>query len=247
MEIFVGDLRVTEDIWVPIAATLLGGMLALLGSFGAMWWSNRFALRTREAELERLQAERAFGTLFKLLHAHNAAANLDQQISEMFLDAAQNGAEGMDPWAKVMELVGAPDEIQSIDPSETAFLIHMKKSDLLNDIHLIQMRIANIMGSVEKYSSLRAEMQTFLSANMVEGNIEGGTQMQAAFHGGAAVQAELMTARLNNLLGQIIEKLDEDIPISWDILCKFKDAAILRYGKLFPEFELRNDATGKKD
>ena len=100
-------------------------------------------------------AERAYSTFFKLLEAHNSAANLKREIDEMFDSAAQNGAEDMEPWAKVMELVGETYDIPTIEPSETSFLIAEKQADLLNEVHLVQRRIANIIvsaASIQKFA-----------------------------------------------------------------------------------------------
>ncbi|MDG4648019.1 hypothetical protein P6F26_06150 [Roseibacterium sp. SDUM158017] len=238
MDIVVGGLSVSEGVWVPFAAALMGGVLSLFGSFVATWLNNRTARLTREEELERIQAERAYGTFHKLFDAYNSAANLREQINGMFDDAAANGAEEMEPWAKVTELVGAPDNIEPISPSETAFLISMKKADLLNDVHLIQRRIANIMAAVDKYASLRAEMHDFQIANMSAGKLGEGTEFMAEFHGNTALHAEMLTSRLNNLVGQIMEMIDSDIPRVWDVLVSFEEAARQRFRHRFPEFKL---------
>ncbi len=106
MDFTLGGITITEAVWVPVVSALAGGFLALVGSFGATWQNNKAARQTRQEELEREMAERAYSTFFKFLEAHNSAANLKREIDEMFDSAAQNGAEDMEPWAKVMELVG---------------------------------------------------------------------------------------------------------------------------------------------
>ena len=238
MDFTVGGVTVTEAVWVPLVSALAGGALALLGSFCATWQANRAARKTREQELEREGATRAFSTFFKLLDAHNSAANLQREIDEMFATAAENGDADMEPWGKVMELVGAPNVIERIDPSETSFLIGQKKADLLNEVHLIQSRIANIMASAQKYSQVRSEIDAFLLANMSEGEVAEGTQFRASFEGKAKLHAQLLEMRANNLLGQIIANLHEDVPRCWEAVGDFKDAASKRYGDRFPQFKL---------
>ncbi|TMV05509.1 hypothetical protein FGK63_15795 [Ruegeria sediminis] len=238
MDFTLGGTTLPEAVWVPLVSALAGGVLALLGSFGATWQNNRAARKTRQEELEHERAERAYATFFKLLDAHNSAANLQLQINEMFDSAAESGAEEMEPWAKVMELVGAPDEIRTIEPSETSFLIAEKQADLLNEVHLIQRRIANIMASAAKYTEIRAEIHALLVSKMSEGELSEGTRISAAFEGTAKLHAEMLGMRANNLLGQIMEYLDKDVSASWETVGKFKTAASTRFGDKFPEFNI---------
>ena len=240
LEIVVGELKITESVWVPFAAALIGGALALLGSFVATWQADRAARRARRDELERIRAERAYATFFKLLDAHSAAANIRRHIDEMFENAAQDGAADMEPWAKVMEIVGAPEQVETIHPSETTFLLGEGKADLLNDVHLVQRRIANIIASVQKYAALRAELHTILVANMAEGELQEGTRISANFEGSARLHVEMRASQLNNLLGQILDALEKDIPHCWQVLSEFKEAAAKRFGNNFPEFKIEN-------
>ena len=244
MDFILFGVTIKEAVWVPLASAGAGGALALLGSFGATWQANNSARKTREEALEQQSAERAYATFFKLFEAHNSAANLKRQIEEMFDSAAERGAADMEPWAKVMELVGAPDEIGKIEPSETSFLIAEKKAVLLNEVHLIQRRIANIMASAEKYSEVRAELHAFLMANMSHGELAEGTQLSAAFEGTAALHAGMLEVRANSLLGQIMDFLETDVKKSWQVASEFKDAASERFGDKFPEFKIDMQMTG---
>lgn len=208
----------------------------MAGAFGATILANRSARKAREDEAERLASEVAFIAFFKLLDGYNAAANLKLHIDEMFDAAHENGHGDMEPWGKVMQIVGADDVVESIRPSETSFLIHEKKADLLNEVHLIQRRIANILASAGKYNELRAELQSFLVANSAEAELGEGTVMSAHFEGTQKFHADFRMSQLNNLIGQIMELLDQDLPRSWKALSNFKDAASERYGDYFPKF-----------
>jgi hypothetical protein len=243
MEITLGDITLTEAVWVPFVSALVGGAIALFGSFSATWMNNRAARKSRQEELEHEGAERAFSAFYKLLDAHNSAANLQRQINEMFESAAENGNADMEPWGKVMELVGAPNVIEKIDATETSFLIGQKKADLHNEVHLIQRRIDNIMASAQKYSEVRSEIDALLFSSMADGKVTNGTEITASFEGSAKFHAELLVMRANNIIGQIIEFLELDVPYSWKVVGDFKEAASKRYGDRFPKFKLDQDMT----
>ncbi|MEP0963376.1 MAG: hypothetical protein ABJQ70_14120 [Roseobacter sp.] len=238
MDFTLGDITVAAAVWVPLASALGGGALALMGSFGATWQSNRAAHKIRQEEIERHGAERAYSAFFKLLDAHNSAANLQRQINEMFDDAAKSGALDMEPCSKVTELVGAANEVGAIEPHETSFLLTQKQAALVNEVHLTQKRIANIMASAAKYNEVRAEIHAFLVANLSEGELSEGTRISAAFEGKAGFHVDLLVRRANNLLGQIMEMLEKDVPNSWEVTGRFKTAAKERFGCRFPQFNL---------
>lgn len=224
MDMIILGLTLSEAVWVPVAAALFGGVLSLAGALGATMLANRSAKKAREDEAERLAANEALIAFFKLLEGYNAAANLKRQIEDMFAAANENGDGDMEPWGRVMEIVGSDDAVETIRPSETSFLIHEEKADLLNEVLLIQRRIANILVATRKYNELRTELQTFLVANSSEAKLGEGTVMHANFEGAQKLHVEFRTSQLNSLIGQIVELLEEDVPRSWKALSNFKDA-----------------------
>ena len=229
------------DVWVPLVASFLGGILALIGSLTATMHSNRNLRLARLEDKENTEAELAYGTLWKLLDGFNSASNLKRQINEMFDLAAENGAGDMEPWGKVTQFVGATDHIERISPSETAFLIKQKNSELLNEVHLVQQRLQTIMAAKEKYNHERAKFLDFLETNMVDGELDEGVKMGGSFGGSAMVRANLQGAILNNLLGQIMGNLETDLPRSWSAILAFRQAAVSRYEDRFPSFNLTDD------
>ncbi|MEP5608615.1 MAG: hypothetical protein ABJP49_08920, partial [Marinobacter alexandrii] len=132
IEIAANETAMLFSVYVPFASALLGGLLSLAGSALATWRSNAYDKKVRNEALERSQAESAFSAFSRLMDAHNTAANLLLHINEMFRSAEESGGQELEPWAKVMEIVGAEDEIEKIDPSEIVFLIEEKKAELIN-------------------------------------------------------------------------------------------------------------------
>lgn len=242
MNIDIAGLTQGGQIWVPFVAAVIGGLFSLVGSVAATSQANRNARRVRHEEEERRGAERAYGTFFKLMDGYNSVANLKRHIDEMFNQADEHGDHEMEPWAKVMIIVGASEVIHEIQPHETFFLIEEKKADLLNDVHLIQKRISHIIASSQRYNELRSALHEFLEANLTTAHPAEGTRMAAEFEGRSGVQARFREAQLNNFLGQIIESIEKDVPESWRIVEAFSEAAKSRYGDKFPEFKVENVA-----
>ncbi|CUH99920.1 hypothetical protein [Leisingera aquaemixtae] len=238
MDLAFLDLEVSDDIWIPMLAAIIGGVLAMLGSLLATWVQNQSARKARSEDREFAGAESAYAVFHKLLDGHNSAANLERQINEMFDIANRKGHADMEPWAKVRALVGAPYDLENVAPKETAFLIRAQKADLLNEVHLIQRRLATTLVAADQYNELRKEMDTFLLENLSEGKLGEGTQLSAAFETDKKTRIEMREAQLNSLLGQIMENLKEDIPRAWDIIQEFRAAASEQYGEKFPPFKI---------
>jgi hypothetical protein len=223
---------------MPIISTLIGGILSLVGAFGATVVANRHAARAKVEESERLSAELAYGTIHKLLNGFNLASNLKRQIDEMFDAARDDGREKMEPWAKVTQITGGFENIELIHSSETRFLLDGSKASLMNEIHLVQLRLSSVMRSAQKYNDLRGEFQSFLEEHVTEAQLGSGNQMAGSIKGQMRVRAATSEGRLNSLLGQIMESLDQDTKRSWVALQDFRLAAIDRFGDKLPKFVL---------
>lgn len=234
------------NLWIPLGAALAGGVISLLGSFGATWLGNKLERNNQIAAREKLEAERAYVTFYKLMDGYNAVGNLKNHIDGMFYEADRNGAEDFEPWAKVMAIIGAEEDIERILPGETSFLIGAGNANLLNDVHLIQKRIANDFASAAKYNELRGELQTLLEASAARSQVTDGAVVSAEFDEEEGVRMALREGQLNSLLGQIMEALEDDVPQSWRILEEFKAAAKRRFGQNFQDFNAEKIETPQR-
>ncbi|MDO6483558.1 hypothetical protein [Shimia thalassica] len=232
------EAQMLTQVWVPFIAALIGGALSLLGSLVSIWRTNKYDRTVREEALEQSKAELAYSAFSKLINAYNYVANLKKHIDGMFDAATADGGGNLEPWAKIKEIVGAQDLIEDAKPSEIVFLIDEKRADLLNDIPLILKRIANIQSSASKYNEVRREAMDHLIENALEHELQEGLQMQAALTGNAATKGQMLTAQLNNLIGQIMEHLHEDEEKCWDVLQDFDEAARNRFKHRYPRFEI---------
>ena len=156
----------------------------------------------------------------------------------MFDNANKTGGSDLEPWAKVMELVGADNVAQTIAPNETAFLIGAGRATLLNDVHLIDRRLMNIEAVSIKYNELRAEFMIFAEANSIKTQLSEGTRIATELEGTAAKMAEAREMRLNNLLGQLMEFLEQDVDKAWSLIEQFHFAATDFFGIEYPKFKL---------
>lgn len=63
--------------------------------------------------------------------------------------------------------------------------------------------------------------------------------MSTSLEGADATRAEMRISAMNNLLGQIMENLEQDIPESWRVLSEFNQVASERFGDKYPKFKLK--------
>ena len=239
----VAEVPWWTDAWVPLGATLLGGILSLGGSLLAMRAQNRHAQKTRDDAAMCEGAERAYAAFMKLMASYNTATNLKRHIDGMFDLAAESGDQDLEPWAKVMVGVGFDSRIETIDPSDTMFLISAGNAGLINEIHNIQARIASLHASMKTYNKLREQMQNFVLANSDSTDVGEGTRASSYMSARAAEQARLKADQLNNLLGQVMENLEVDCDTSWDVIVRFKDASAEYFGAKYPTFNVEKLAS----
>jgi len=234
----VDVLPIDIAIWVPFVSAILGGVLSLVG---ALWATN---LNSRIAKAEKLEMEKragavaAYEVMFKMLNAYNSVSSLKEHIDGMFEEADKEENSDLEPWAKVKVLVTAEDEVKSISPADTMFLLSSKNAGLINEVHLVQSRMANILASSRTYNDLRNDFQLFFESQSTTAKAGDGTNAIAEFQGNDSAIAQLRVGQLNNLLGQIMHFLEADIPRAWQALNDFKTAAKKEYGDDFPEVKL---------
>lgn len=191
----------------------------------------------RADDLARKEAaKRALSAFFKLRNSWETAENLKRQIDEMFREAASDGRADWEPWAKVKEIVGSDYQEPVIETEETAFLIEAKQAELLDEIHLVQRRIWNIIASAKRYDELRAELVKLVEKHHAEAVLSEGNVMEAVISGREGIIAAGWELRLQNLLGQVMEMLEVDTVRAWEALTSFKEAAEKHFGNEFPKF-----------
>ena len=229
---------VDESTWSSLVSAIVGGLIA----GGASFWTIKLQLaeqrKSRKQEMERLEAEKAYSAFQKLFDAYNLAYNLETHIHRQFDEAAQFGDGRLDPWSKVRELVGSRRFPKDIDPSETAFLIPAKNAELLNEVHMVIWRVESVLESAQVYNKMRAEMQEFIESNISEYSVSRGTVMSADYSSDLRPRILMREGRMNNILGQIMERLSDDVPRCREAMVKFHEAAKERFGENFPSFEI---------
>lgn len=229
---------IDESTWSSLASAIVGGFIAGVASFWATKAQLNEQREARKQELEQLEAEKAYLAFRKLLDAYNLAYNLKVHIDEQFEEADQLGDSRIDPWSKVRELVGSRRFPKEIDPSETIFFIPEKKADLLNEVHIVIHRVESILESAQAYNKLRSEMQSFLESNISADIVVDGTAFSAKYPEELRPRVLMREGTMNNLLGQLMENLKEDVPRAWEATAKFQEAAKERFGDKFPTFKL---------
>lgn len=236
-------LVASPGVWVPIASALLGGILALLASVIAIRMTYKKERVLREEEEKRHNAKRALVALNTLSLAYSRAADLQTHIHRQFDQAASEGMEGLEPWAKVCQMVMPNLAPLVLDAEDLLFLIADNKPDLFNDVQSIVRRVNSDIHSAHFYNELRHEMALHGEAASEEMKLGEGLVVSNAFSGKSAVVVQAREQQLNNLLGQIMEGLDKNVPRAFKAAQDFDEAAKGYYGENYPKISLDSDAT----
>jgi hypothetical protein len=146
----------------------------------------------------------------------------------------------MEPVAKVLPLIGGVSEPLKLDQTHLLFLIEMKRAELIDDVLFCVRSAMASFTMMEAYNSYRAKLDDLIASNGDDTEFGEGTHLSTNLEGRARIQAELQVRRLNNILGQLVERLERDGPVIKRTLNEFHGAAKLHFGTLFPAFEVKN-------
>jgi hypothetical protein len=224
--------------WSNLYSTLLGAGVSIATSlvvFGFTSWSETKRQRKMERKAE---AFRAFCGFQKLLRAANSIANLKRHIDEAFQEAEEHGVLDGEPASKVRPVVSAEIDLQPVAAEEMFFLIEGKRSQMMGEIELIYHRSLNNIAASKAYSVMRLEFDRFLESQTSSINDVEGAVVSFNMKGLHEAVAGLRVGMLNNMLGQLMENLESDVPEARRLCEAFLQAAKEQFGKDFPNVKL---------
>jgi hypothetical protein len=225
--------------WWNIVPSLVGGLMSAASAVGMFYLAQRTERKKREAEGRRKSAQAAFEGFWKLRAIAAGQINLNREITDQYIEARLSGAEDLLPANKVLGLLGAPNGYEHLAASEYLFLINQRKAELIAEIDLVVRRAMNNEVSTQKYNELRIDFEEFIVKNADLVVPHTGTRASVELKGIAGSIADIKISRLNNLLGQIEEHLDEDCKNSKKVVEDFLMAARAEFGEDFPKFKFK--------
>jgi hypothetical protein len=195
--------------WGAFYSTLIGAGISLVASLAMFGLAQFVERRRRDKERKRTEAMEAFVGLHKLMKTLNSIENLARHIDTEFRENQKGYAGEGEPSSIVRQIVGSTPNIEDLTAQELVF-VSGGNGELPAQILELQERARNNNTIVQHYNKLKEEFRIFLEANSDALSIKEGNIASIEFEGKAAVLAELKVGEMNQLLGGLIETLEED-------------------------------------
>ena len=220
-------------IVVGFGSVILGGVI----SSATSWWvqsRNNRHLKKREDRIEKIiEMSGAFKSLTKMLMILNGFGSLKIQIDHMFEDAEVVPGKFDEPWKIVRGFTGLYVDVQDFDAGDIIFLIKSKESNLSNDLFLLRNRYIATITSLVKYAELHEDFLSELAE--ASGVTVVGSTVSVELTEEQMIKYRPMEAKLNNLIGQVIENLENDVEYARKTTEKFSKVAKTYFGSDFPD------------
>jgi hypothetical protein len=222
--------------WKTVFAVLFGGGISLVTSLAVLYVSNMISRRSYEKKEKEAEALRAFQGMHKLMQTANAILSLDRLIDKQFKNAHSDRIDitKADPSSIIKQIIGAPNMIEQLVVSEVVFLTKSDDQELISDVWEIQQRAMNYDHTVDEYNRRRNEYDSFLKTKAPKMSELTGTIVTYDPTGDDAKIELLKVGQLNNLIGQIINDIEEDKARIIKVCERFLEKAILEFGSDFP-------------
>ncbi|SET65195.1 hypothetical protein SAMN04489858_107170 [Paracoccus homiensis] len=223
--------------WSTIVSGVVGGLATLIAAFCVFWLGNRNERKAREDEELKAAAANALSGYFKLAKWCNLIANINLHIDKSFQAAREHGLSSSEAFAVVGPSAGVFTEPRLLSASEFSFLLTKENFKIAEDVGLVEERAINLHHLFQKYSELHIELQMWLDAipefsRKLDGPI-ASDQIPNAYKD----RFDYRAAQLNQILGGIIDTLEEDMAFSIKTTQKFILAAHERYKPHFPKLD----------
>lgn len=235
-----GALNTDQQLTALLAlfSVLVGGAISTIASWVVTSQSLKAQRRLRESENRELLASMAKQAMVKLMMLGSVPLSLKDAVDAQFASADEEGLSHLLPVHKIQEFVAVDVDIDRINPKEVSFLLHGSDAPLLGDIMIFEQRVGSILQVVLTYNAKRNELAEMLEKGALSTGGEAGNVLSTELCGADALLANVKTAALNNLIGEIVERLDRDAKDGLSLLKRFQSAARAEFGALFPELNV---------
>lgn len=220
--------------WVPFASAALGGLLSLTASVLAFHLSNKSEEKRRMEQDKKTEAMHAMTGYFKILSNINILANIRLHIDKSFADAQKDETSPLEPYQCVGPSAGKLLEPERLKAEEYVFLLKLGDVDAINRVGLVEERSVNTQQLLEKYTEELIALEAWIdSIPALSRSIEGMRRVDE-IPVEYKVAYETRQAKLNQIIGGIIEHLDDDIKEAQEVINKFVESANSVYSPYFP-------------
>lgn len=203
---FLGlDEQQTFDAIKDTLTVLLGALIALAGSYFAQISQNR---KTEERERravfdrEKLGAIRATIALMRLV---DRILGYKKDLDDALSRANEIETDDIQPFVLVPESVGADAPLDRVLIDDLLFLAKAKENNILSTILHMEKRHDVIRASFPVYNQLRASIFSRLKNTTFDGPVGSAKISKAEYR-----DLEPDIVKVNTLLAQIVEMVDED-------------------------------------
>jgi hypothetical protein len=223
--------------WSTIFSGVVGGLATLFAAFSVFWLGNRSEQKKREDEDLKAAAANALSGYFKLAKWCNLIANINLQINKSYQAANEHGLSSSEAFAIVGPSAGVFTEPELLNASEFSFLLTKENFEIVTDVGLVEDRAINLHRLFQQYSALHIELQLWLDAIPGFNRKLDGPIAKDQIPDDYQDRFDYRAAQLNQIIGGIVEALEEDMPFSTKTTQKFILAAHERYKPYFPKID----------
>jgi len=223
--------------WSTIVSGVVGGLATLIAAFCVFWLSNRRERKAREDEELKAAAANALSGYFKLAKWCNLIANINLQIDRSDQAAKEHGLSSSEAFAVVGPSAGVFTEPEPLNASEFSFLLTKENFEIVTDVGLVEDRAINLHHLFQQYSALHIDLQVWLDtipgfSRKLDGPI-ASDELPIEYKD----RFDYRAAQLNQIIGGIVDTLDEEMAFSTATTQKFILAAHERYKPHFPKLD----------
>jgi hypothetical protein len=223
--------------WSTIVSGVVGGLATLIAAFCVFWLGNRRERKAREHEELKAAAANALSGYFKLAKWCNLIANINLQIDKSYQAAKEHGLSSSEAFAIVGPSAGVFTEPELLNASEFSFLLTKENFEIVTDVGLVEDRAINLHHLFQQYSALHIELQVWLDAIPGFSRKLDGPIASDQFPSEYKDRFDYRAAQLNQIIGGIVNTLEEDMAFSTKTTQKFILAAHERYKPHFPKLD----------
>lgn len=214
----------------PTASALLGAVVgAVIGALAS--GSITYLLQAREHH--RQDVGRATSAIVKLSRMTSGLSMLRSHIHKCLSEANERGDWSRPNNTFIIPIGNNLNEIE-LSPDEVAVLIQTVKPSMIGDLLLSEVIFNDLIGVYNRYASERTDLiRTTITST------EGGSAVAEA-GGSEGAQLRVRTRELEDLASALVQRVQDDFELCYQVSVDASEACRLRFGKSFPPLYIKD-------